>query len=162
MEAWLSWDGLGHVADALSLVTALISGYAAWKIRSVSRRMVFMTRSDALLERMAEAVRILEAGLMQYPENDVEILASLRPCLALLYSNHGEFSKDLRKIIGQLKHLEKRLHDVRSEVETSTEAGLVRKQQMRSLLGDILIELQCALALARDLVLSRRLGGGDA
>ncbi|MEI6558426.1 MAG: hypothetical protein WCO00_08440 [Rhodospirillaceae bacterium] len=102
------WDWLGKLADFASLASLLVSGYAAWQItavrRKVSRRVAFTALADDFLDRIGSRITSLGEAIRCYPDKRLEIVSDIRECVALLGAYEAELSRDGANALSELRH----------------------------------------------------------
>ncbi len=102
------WDWLGKAADFASLASLLVSGYAAWQItavrRKVSRRVAFTALADDFLDRVGLRITSLGEAIRCYPDKRLEIVSDIRECVALLAAYEAELSRDGVMALSELRH----------------------------------------------------------
>ena len=102
------WDWLGKAADFASLASLLVSGYAAWQItavrRKVSRRVAFTALADDFLDKVGARITSLGEAIRCYPDKRLEIVSDIRECVALLGTYRAELSREGLAALSELRH----------------------------------------------------------
>lgn len=151
MWEWLSWDGLGHVADALSLVTAFVSGYAALKVRKIGARLAFNVRSDDVLARVDEHARWINECLTVGGYDRNQLINRLAQCRAEIRSAHGG-------IDGEALLAAKRFDKLYLKYEKVSRAQSMSDDVAKQHFWGMLNEMAAFAIHARSLIGDRRVG----
>lgn len=151
MWEWeLGWTWLGRVADALSLVTAVVSVYAAWKIRKIGARLAFNVRADGVLERIDALCDQIRQLLLADGSDLYEIRNLVIRCKAevdtMRHGVTGAAAKSASRVDADYKNLDRLPQG---------------EQSARAILWDVLNGM-CEFTIhARNLHASRRLGASN-
>lgn len=151
METWaLGWTWLGRAADVASLVAALVSVYAAWKIRKIGARLAFNVSATGVLERI-DALSDQIRQLLLADDSDLnEIRNLVIRCKAevdtMRHGVTGDAAKAANRVDADYKKLD-RLPQV--------------EQGARAILWDVLNGMFIFTIHARNLHASRWLGASD-
>ena len=101
-------DWLGVWGSVASLVSLLVSGYAAWQItavrRKVSRRIAFTALADEFLDKIDTRITSLGELIRCYPDKRLEILSDIRESVALLGTYRAELSREGLAALTELRH----------------------------------------------------------
>jgi hypothetical protein len=152
MEEWLSWTGLGRIADIASLIAFPVSIYTLWKVSALKRQLVFFARLRGLASGIQQALEKVRE-MLERPGEPLQaaVVGEIKSCTVLIFRYESGFAKDAQAIIGDLRMLENQLTAFHTD-----------PVEWRKVVDDMLIALGCLLVLAREQATSREIGGDSA
>jgi len=144
---WEDW--VGKPADVASLLSLAVSVYAAWQITVVRRRIAFDVRVDEKISEIEAFVGWFDANVSVFPENQRDATFRVNHCVAWLGRIQNFMPKDVKERIRGIGKIQKRYL-----LASRDEERLERLWELRS-------EVSIILALVKDSVADRRVGGID-
>ena len=142
-------DWLGVWGSVASLVSLLVSGYAAVMItvvrRKVSRQILFNVQAPKLVAEVAKVATWLTEKCGEGDVSDQDRLVEIRSCLARLTRHKTELPSDERK---RVQDLEKLVQEFEKQPDSKSITRIVTEFRI---LGNIL----------PDMVEAKHIGGSD-
>lgn len=154
MSETLSWDTLGRFADALSVVTAFASWYAAIRIWRIGARLAFNVRADAVLDRIEGLAGWIDEALTAGSFDANQMRHRIIQCSAEIKSVKAGIDGDARTAARQLEKLREKYSELEQE-------GALSQEESSKYYWMALNAIRSFTIYARASVSDRRLGGAS-
>lgn len=97
---------LGTIVEAIgswcSIVSLLLTGVIAWKLKNISRDFLFQARFPALMQKITSHRSTIVNLLNTYPDSSNEIRVELQKCHANLKSLKPKLKRDMTSTVSRL------------------------------------------------------------
>jgi len=150
-ETWADW--LGVVGSVASLASFGAAGYAAVKLRAISRRILFNVRADEISCEIEIFPSWFTENVVGFPGNHHEMDSRIQRCLALLYRIETVVPLEARPHVKMLHSLETQYFGT----AWANDVDSVRAR--RGVLWKLYTEIENVLMHIRHSNADRRLGG---
>ncbi len=158
------WDWVGKAADIASLASLLVSGYAAWQItavrRKVSRQILFNVQAPELVTLVVETANWLSGNYAGGAAVEQELLVKVGICLGRIAHHEAELSGDIRKRLKLLNSMFGEYKCPKRWVIHKTQSETASDRRLR-VMGDMITEFQVLAGVLPDMIEARSIGGSD-
>ncbi len=153
---WLGTPGtnaewLGVWGRVASLVSLAVSGYAAWQItvvrRKVSRQILFKVQAPKLVLEVAETAKWLAESVNAADVSEQDREVKIRGCLLRLSRHETSLTNEVRQIVKTLTGLVKEYKN--------------QRELPSAIMSDIIIEFRVLGDVLPDMVEAKHIGGTD-